>query len=170
MKIRLDKVLNYEQPTKYIVNSENYSDRYNLPVLTAGKSFILGYTNETEGICKAADNPVIIFDDFTSDCKYVDFNFKVKSSAMKILHKANETDNLKYFFYAMQAIDFKPFSHKRVWISEYSKFFIKNRTPEEQNKVVNDLDNISQAIINANSRLVYLDDLVKSRFILQEVA
>lgn len=82
MDIRLENVLKYEQPTKYIVKSENYSDDFALPVLTAGKSFVLGYTDETEGVCKASENPVIIFDDFTADCKYVDFDFKVKSSVM----------------------------------------------------------------------------------------
>ena len=68
MGISLENVLKYEQPTKYIVNSENYSDDFSVPVLTAGKSFVLGYTDENEGICKASENPVIIFDDFTADC------------------------------------------------------------------------------------------------------
>lgn len=170
MVIRLEDVLKYEQPTKYIVKSENYSDSYSMPVLTAGKSFILGYTDETDGVCRASENPVIIFDDFTADCKYVDFDFKVKSSAMKILHKINRETNLRYYFYAMQAIDYKPFSHKRVWISEYSKFEIENRTVEEQNRIVRDLEAVVKAIDNANQRLCALDELVKSRFILQEVA
>ena len=165
MDIRLENVLEYEQPTKYIVKSENYSDDFALPVLTAGKSFVLGFTDETDGICKASENPVIIFDDFTADCKYVDFDFKVKSSAMKILHKANTEDNLKYYFYAMQAIDYTPFSHKRVWISEYSKFKIKNRSVAEQNNIVKKLDTVATAIDNAKQRLNALDELVKSRFI-----
>ena len=165
MVICLENVLEYEQPTKYIVKSENYSDDFALPVLTAGKSFVLGFTDETDGICKASENPVIIFDDFTADCKYVDFDFKVKSSAMKILHKANTEDNLKYYFYAMQAIDYTPFSHKRVWISEYSKFKIKNRSIAEQNNIVKELDTVATAIDNAKQRLNALDELVKSRFI-----
>ena len=165
MDIRLENVLEYEQPTKYIVKSENYSDDFALPVLTAGKSFVLGFTDETDGICKASESPVIIFDDFTADCKYVDFDFKVKSSAMKILHKANTEDNLKYYFYAMQAIDYTPFSHKRVWISEYSKFKIKNRSIAEQNNIVKELDTVATAIDNAKQRLNALDELVKSRFI-----
>ena len=59
----LDNLLDYEQPQKYIVESTAYRDNYPTPVLTAGKSFIIGHTNEIEGIYK--DNlPVIIFDDF----------------------------------------------------------------------------------------------------------
>lgn len=170
MKYQLNEALSYEQPTKYIVKSEEYDDSYTTPVLTAGKSFILGYTDEKDGICQASESPVIIFDDFTADSKYVDFDFKVKSSAMKILHKANKDDNLKYFFYAMQGIEYKPFSHKRVWISEYCNFSIIKRSPDEQNAVVCELDKVQNAIDLKKRELSALDDLVKSRFILQEVA
>jgi len=62
----LGEVAEYEQPTKYLVKSSNYKDIYLTPVLTAGKTFILGYTDETEGIYKASISPVIIFDDFTT--------------------------------------------------------------------------------------------------------
>ena len=100
MKIKLGEALRYEQPTKYIVASEKYNDSYAIPVLTAGKSFILGYTNEESGIY---DNlPVIIFDDFTTDIKYVDFPFKVTASAMKMLQPANENYNLKFFYYLIK--------------------------------------------------------------------
>jgi len=95
-RIALGELLDYERPDKYIVSSEGYSDNYKTPVLTAGKTFILGYTNEDDGIYK--NIPVIIFDDFTTESKYVDFNFKVKSSAMKILKTENQT-TLKYLYY-----------------------------------------------------------------------
>ena len=111
-------VLKYEQPTKYIVKDTNYDDKYKTPVLTAGKSFIIGYTNETTGICNSL--PVIIFDDFTTSSQYVDFPFKVKSSAMKILHPTNNVD-IKYLYYYMQTIQHKADTHKRYWISEYSQ-------------------------------------------------
>ena len=83
---KLDDILGYEQPGPYIVESTDYDNSYVTPVLTAGQSFILGYTNETKGIYKASkDNPVIIFDDFITSFHWVDFDFKVKSSAMKML-------------------------------------------------------------------------------------
>ena len=60
---KLEDCLEYIQPTKYIVSSERYSDEFSIPVLTAGKSFILGYTNETDGIFRAnKENPVILFE------------------------------------------------------------------------------------------------------------
>ena len=83
-RVQLGDLLDYEQPTRYIVSSTDYDDTYDTPVLTAGQTFILGYTNETKGIYKASkSNPVIIFDDFVTSFYLVDFDFKVKSSALK---------------------------------------------------------------------------------------
>ena len=85
----LGEITRYEQPTKYLVDSTDYNDDFKIPVLTAGKTFILGYTNEIAGIYKARNNPVIIFDDFTTAHKWVNFDFKVKSTAMKIILSAD---------------------------------------------------------------------------------
>src|SRR3989344_8622628 len=101
---KLAEVLDYEQPGKYIVSSKNYRSEYKTPVLTAGKTFILGNTNEKENIFPAEKLPVIIFDDFTTAIKFVDFPFKVKSSAMKILHPKKKEADAKYLFYLMQTI------------------------------------------------------------------
>jgi type I restriction enzyme S subunit len=96
----LGDVADYEQPIKYLVSSKNYDDRFKTPVLTAGKTFILGYTDETEGIYKASESPVIIFDDFTTANKWVDFDFKAKSSAMKMITSKDESKALiKYIYY-----------------------------------------------------------------------
>lgn len=130
---QLDEVLDYEQPQKYIVDSTDYSDDYTMPVLTAGKSFIIGHTNERTGIC--TDVPVIIFDDFTTDSKFVNFPFKVKSSAMKILHPKVDI-NLKYIAYFMSTTRLVGTTHKRYWISEYSKIKIPIPPKEEQDKIV----------------------------------
>ena len=115
---RLEYVVDYEQPTAYIINSTAYDDSYSIPVLTAGKSFIIGYTNETTGIC--SNLPCIIFDDFTTDSKLVVFPFKVKSSVMKILkiHSDIEIDYVAMFMSVTRLIGD---THKRYWISEYSK-------------------------------------------------
>ena len=136
---QLDDILDYEQPTEYIVQTTNYSDLYQTPVLTAGKSFIIGYTNESDGIFRKS--PVIIFDDFTTESKYVDFEFKVKSSAMKIL-KANKGINLRYVFYYMSVTKLMGDSHKRYWISEYSKLYIPIPPLEEQGKIISMIDRL----------------------------
>ena len=132
-------ILEYEQPQQYIVNSTDYSDEYDIPVLTAGKSFIIGKTNEKSGICKHL--PVIIFDDFTTDSKYVDFPFKVKSSAMKILH-AKGNVNPKYVAYLMSVTRLVGDTHKRYWISEYSKIPIMLPPVNEQERIVSLIEKI----------------------------
>lgn len=130
----LGELLIYEQPTAYIVESTKYDDKYKTPVLTAGKTFILGYTDETTGIY---DNlPVIIFDDFTTASQYVNFKFKVKSSAMKILKPNTELVNPKYIYYRMQIIQFDSSTHKRYWIQQYSKIKVAVPPLEEQARIV----------------------------------
>lgn len=121
----------YEQPTKYRVKSKEYNDDFETPVLTAGKTFILGYTNETVGIYKGSKNPVIIFDDFTTANKWVDFDFKVKSSAMKMITSKDESKLLlRYIYHWMNTLpsDLVDGDHKRQWISNYTNKKIPTRS------------------------------------------
>ncbi|MEX0910099.1 MAG: restriction endonuclease subunit S [Candidatus Paceibacterota bacterium] len=146
---KLGDVLDYEQPTKYIVNSTDYSDSYETPVLTAGKTFIKGYTDDEEDIFPADELPVIIFDDFTTASQLVDFKFKVKSSAMKILHAKKSEADIKYLFYVMQTIKHNHVTHKRYWISEYSKIEIPLPSLEVQKKIVAKLEKLLAKISEA---------------------
>ena len=107
-------VLSYEQPQSYIVEDTEYTNE-GTPVLTANKAFVLGYTSEIEGIYDKGD--CIIFDDFTLDCKYVDFPFKVKSSAIKILTAKNK-ELLRYTFEFLKHLDLSTNEHKRHYIAE----------------------------------------------------
>lgn len=130
----LGELLPFEQPTAYIVKSTDYSDAYATPVLTAGKSFILGKTNENDGIFDQL--PVIIFDDFTTATQFVNFRFKVKSSAMKILHINTDLVIPKYIFYRLQIIQFDHSTHKRYWIQSYSKIKVLIPPLDEQFRIV----------------------------------
>ena len=136
----LGQLLSYEQPTPYIVESTKYNDAYKTPVLTAGKSFIIGYTDEADGIYTKL--PVIIFDDFTTSTQYVNFNFKVKSSAMKILTANTSLVLLKYIFYQMQIINFDHSTHKRYWIQQYSKIKVKIPPLSVQEQVVRKIEEL----------------------------
>ena len=136
----LGTLLSYEQPTAYIVESTDYNDNYQTPVLTAGKSFIIGYTNETSGIYKSL--PVIIFDDFTTSSQYVNFPFKVKSSAMKILSPNTELVLPKFIYYRMQIIQFDHSTHKRYWIQQYSKIEVKIPSIPEQEHIVSKIEEL----------------------------
>ena len=133
---KLGELLQYEQPQKYIVISSEYNDSFDIPVLTAGQSFILGWTNEKTGIKKASpDNPVIIFDDFVTSSHYVDFPFKIKSSAMKLLSSTNSTNDINFSFNLLKQIDYTPISHMRHWISMFAQFNVYTPTANEQVKI-----------------------------------
>lgn len=139
----LGELLEYEQPTQYLVSSTEYVDN-GIPVLTAGKSFILGYTNEDSGIYRKL--PVIIFDDFVTSSKFVDFPFKAKSSAMKMLSLRDKKNNLRLIYEMMQLIDFPMTDHKRYWIAEYSKLVIKLPSQKEQNAIAQILSDMDEEI------------------------
>ena len=133
---RLEDIVEYEQPTAYIVSSTDYDDSYPTPVLTAGKSFLIGHTNDEEGIF--SNLPCIIFDDFTTDSKLVDFPFKVKSSAMKIL-KVHKNVDIEYVASFMGITRLIGDTHKRYWISEYSKLEIPLPPYKEQVRIKNQI-------------------------------
>lgn len=166
----LGDLLLYEQPTAYIVESTDYSDSYSVPVLTAGKSFILGYTNETTGVFDKL--PVIIFDDFTTATQYVNFPFKVKSSAMKILHINTDLVLPKYIFYRMQIIQFDHSTHKRYWIQQYSRIKVSIPPIPEQERIVarieelfSQLDAGVETLKNTKAQLaVYRQAVLKEAF------
>lgn len=148
-KIELGKALKYQQPTPYLVKSTEYSDDFTTPVLTAGKTFLLGYTDEEFGIYRD-ELPVIIFDDFTTASRFVDFPFKAKSSAMKML-TANNGYSARYVFEAMQLIQFAVGGHQRHWISVFSNLVIPCPSLEEQQA-------ISEVIRTADREISALQD------------
>lgn len=138
---KLSELLDYEQPVNYLVKNTEYNTSTGIPVLTANKSFILGYTDEMEGVFEKV--PVIIFDDFTTASRFVTFPFKVKSSAIKILKPKDKDVDLRFVFEKLQQIKFSIGDHKRYYISEYQNIIIDVPSPDEQreiSKVINDLD------------------------------
>ena len=142
----LSELMNYEQPGKYIVSSTDYNDDFETPVLTAGQSFILGYTNETDGVYQASkESPVIIFDDFTTSSHWVDFPFKVKSSAMKLLiAKDDNIATLRYLYFCIKNIKYEPGSHARQWIDKYSKIKVPVPPLEIQQEIIRMLNSFTE--------------------------
>jgi type I restriction enzyme, S subunit len=153
-KVELGKLLDYKQPTPYLVKSTEYSNEYPTPVLTAGKTFILGYSNEDFGIFREA-LPAIIFDDFTTASKFVDFPFKAKSSAMKILI-AKDGVSIKYVYEAMQVLNYPVGGHQRHWISIFANLVIGLPEPEEQQKIASVLTAADKDIEVLEAKLSHL--------------
>lgn len=167
---KLNEVLDYEQPTKYIVVTTDYDDSFETPVLTAGKSFLLGYTEDKSGIF--TNVPAIIFDDFTTSFHYVDFPFKVKSSAMKILTAKETYVDLKYVYLQMKQVRIDTQLHKRYWISKFShkeipfpKVDIENSNAKTQQRIAGILDDAAALRDKTVQLLTEYDLLAQSIFL-----
>ena len=154
---RLAELLKYERPDKFLVNSAEYLEKGDIPVLTANKSFILGYTNDEFGIYR--NLPAIIFDDFTTDSKYVDFPFKVKSSAIKILKARNADVNLQFVFARMRLVKFAIGEHKRYYISEYQHIELPMPEPTEQTAIADVLTEMDAELAALEQRREKTRDL-----------
>jgi type I restriction enzyme, S subunit len=165
---RLGDLLAYEQPTPYLVSSTEYDDSYLTPVLTAGKTFILGYTNETHGIY-SKNLPVIIFDDFTTASKFVDFPFKAKSSAMKILKKKRNDDRISLLFDVLQSVKYVSGDHMRHWISEFQDFTVMFPQTQEQQKIADFLialdDKIAAVSAQVDQMQAFKKGLLQQMFV-----
>ena len=137
------------------MKSAKYNEDAATPVLTAGQTFILGFTEETQGTYKASiADPIIIFDDFTTAFKWVDFPFKAKSSAMKMLTlRSGVVASIRYIYYVMCAINYSPQDHSRQWIQKYSKFRIPNPPLEAQQEIVAILDKFDTLVNDLSSGL-----------------
>ena len=156
---KLNEYLDYEQPTEYLVADTEYNDNNQTPVLTAGKTFILGYTNEENGIFNKL--PVIIFDDFTTAIKFVDFPFKVKSSAMKMLLPKNNKVNMRFVYEKMLHIKYPLGDHKRHWIGEYQHLeIIVPASSEEQTAIATVLSD-TDALIEKLEKLIIKKKAIK---------
>ena len=164
--ILLGDTLDYEQPTNYLVSSTEYDDSFEIPVVTAGKTFILGYTDEKKGVFEKEKLPVIIFDDFTTASQFVDFPFKAKSSAMKILKAKNDT-NIRFIFEALQMINYEVGGHGRHWISVFSNLSISVPSLPEQTKIANFLSAIDSKIDMENQLLQKLEE--QKKYLLQNM-
>ena len=150
---KLGDVFKYEQPQTYIVENTEYDDKNKIPVLTAGQSFILGYTNEHFGIKEADErNPVIIFDDFTTSSHYVDFPFKVKSSAIKLLTLSTTKDNVYCAYNVLKNISYLPVSHERHWISTFTKFDILLPKSVDEQELIGEYFKLLDNLITLHQR------------------
>ena len=156
---KFQDIFSFERPDNYIVKSDKYSNEYTMPVLTANKAFVLGYTKENSPCTKTS----LIFDDFTLECKYVDFHYMVKSSAIKILTvKDSKKDNLRFSFERLNTTKIEILGHARHYISVVQP--TETRTPEiaEQNKISAFFSNLDNLITLHQRKLDKLSNVKKA--------
>ena len=152
----LGEVFTYERPDNYIVESSEYSDEYSTPVLTANKGFILGYTNEKS----TYSNPSIIFDDFTLDCKFVDFPYMVKSSAIKILTVKNgNKDHLLFAFHLLNNARIEVMGHARHYISVVQNTKVNIPQKNEQTVIGNYFQTLDTLINQHQQQITKLNNI-----------
>lgn len=164
-RFTVQEILNYEQPTKYIVSSTDYSsDKSLVPVLTANKAFVLGYTNEDWGIYNKGE--CIVLDDFTMDLKYVDFPFKIKSSAIKLLTSKNNID-LKFVFEYFSFLNMSSNEHKRHYISEIQPMFLNVPSEKNQKNISNFLSKLAEKMNLENELLTQYEN--QKKYLLQNL-
>ena len=161
---KLGELFDYEQPQPYIVRGTEYDDSFPTPVLTAGQSFVLGYTNEKQGIKMASpEHPVIIFDDFTTSSHFVDFPFKVKSSAMKLLTLRDKNEDIHFAYQVLQNIAYTPVSHERHWISKFATFAtLMPECKSEMQAIGHFMSNLDGLITLHQRKLELLQNIKKS--------
>jgi len=160
--MEVGELLSYEQPVKYLVKSIKEYDEKLVPVLTANKSFIRGSTDDKENVY--SNLPAIIFDDFTMDSKYVDFPFKVKSSAIKILTPSNKDVCLRFVYEAMKLLKLSSKYHKRYFISEY-QYETLDVPPIEEQLAIADFSSHLDVEIEQLQKLLKLKTLEKTGLI-----
>ena len=154
---KLGDLFVYNRPDKYMVQDTNYIDS-GTPVLTANKSFVLGYTNENHTYNKL---PAIIFDDFTLENKFVKFPFMVKSSAIKILNSRNDQP-MMFMYQLLQHSRFVHEGHSRHYISIVQrKDVMVPDNVEEQKKIATLFSRIQNIITLQQRKLALLKQLKK---------
>ncbi|MFV8474348.1 restriction endonuclease subunit S [Mycoplasma sp. Z631] len=151
--------IDYERPDKYIEKLP-LLEFGQIPVLTANKSFKLGYTESQNYYAKG---DCILFDDFTLDSKYVNFPFMVVSSALKILSLKNSQDSLPYYFAILKNNTFESQGHARHYISIVAKTPIKiSDNIEERNLIGSFFTYMNMLICYQESKLEKLQTIKQS--------
>lgn len=161
---RIESIVSYERPDRYIIKTIIKS-KGKVPVLTANKAFVLGYSDEEDSETYNKGN-VIIFDDFTCDMKFVNFPFKVKSSAIKLLTTNEKQCSLKFAFEAIKNLNIQPQGHKRHWISFVQKQNLSIPSLEEQQKIASFLSALDHKI-ELNKRKIEALKKLKQGFMQQ---
>jgi len=129
------------------------------PIIDQGQSAIAGYTDETDGLF--TDVPAIIFGDHTRVLKYVDTPCFLGADGVKLLKAKIANSNYKYLYYVLSNANIPNTGYNRhfKWLKEVD---IPLPNADEQQKIVDTLDKVSELIALRKEQLTKLDQLIKS--------
>ena len=132
------------------------------PIYDQGKDIIGGYYDNENGI--VSNYPYIVFGDHTRVIKYIDNPCFIGADGVKLLKVKNDIFIPKYVYYSMIAnpVDSQGYSRHFKLLKETTIKYVDN---DIQMKIINELDNINNALNSKNNELFLLDELIKSRFI-----
>lgn len=85
------------------LQTKDYGEFGDIPIIDQGKSFIAGYSNLKEKILHI-DDPVIVFGDHTKHIKYIDFNFIIGADGVKVLCPYSLIYS-RFFYFVLKSFD-----------------------------------------------------------------
>ena len=139
----------------------DYSTMGAYPVVSQEEEYISGYWNNAEDVFRVS-KPVVIFGDHTRVLKYVDFDFVLGADGVKILQPIDAI-NAKFFLYYLIASKIPSLGYSRHY-----KLLKELNVPvppiAEQEKIVAELDCLSEIIEKKKQQLKELDNLAQSIF------
>ena len=129
------------------------------PIIDQGQSEIAGYTDEENGLF--TDIPAIIFGDHTRVLKYVDTPCFLGADGVKLLRAKIPNPNYKYLYYVLSNVNIPNTGYNRhfKWLKEVD---IPLPNADEQQKIVDRLDKVSELIALQKEQLAKLETLKKS--------
>lgn len=159
---KFSDVFSDETKRGHKIQTSEYLQSGNHPIIDQGQSPISGYTNLEDGIF--ADVPAIIFGDHTRVIKYVDTPFFLGADGVKVLKSKIQDADYKYLFYCLQNAKIPNTGYNRhfKWLKEIE---VPLPTLDEQRHIAAVLDKISGLIAKRREQLDKLDELVKARFV-----
>lgn len=143
------------------VASQDFKQSGRFPIISQEEAFISGYWDSPEDVFHIS-KPVVIFGDHSRHIKYIDFDFVIGADGVKILSPVDDI-NAKYFYYYLRWLDVPSLGYSRHFKSLKEKT-VKVFPIDKQQRIVSELDLLTDIIDKKNAQLRDLDNLAQSIF------
>ncbi len=131
------------------------------PIISQEEGLINGYWNNEKDVFKVY-SPIIVFGDHTRILKYVDFDFVIGADGVKILQPINKI-NAKFLKYYIESCRIPSLGYSRHY-KLLKKISVPIPPMIEQERIVAELDLLSDVIAKKREQLKQLDTLAQSIF------